>query len=141
MIQINLRDYYPAYQQDMFIEVSEEIATQLRQWERDEQNHQRKRRRYRDYYSLDFTECKPGKAVFAALSPDEYYERKLTRQRLDAAIATLPDKQANRIYAHCVMGISLTKIAAAEGVSYGAVRSSILRGLKRLASYLQKENF
>ncbi|PWL48872.1 MAG: hypothetical protein DBY40_04335 [Clostridiales bacterium] len=65
---------------------------------------------------------------------------KLTRQQLHAAISTLPDKQAKRIYAYCVLGISMAKIAAAEGVSYVAVRSSILRGLRRMGAYLRKEN-
>ncbi|TCO68694.1 RNA polymerase sigma factor [Marinisporobacter balticus] len=50
---------------------------------------------------------------------------KLTSQQLHAAIASLPDKQAKRIYAHYFMGMSKTAIAKAEGVSEKAVRIGI----------------
>lgn len=36
MATINLRDYYPFYQHDMFIEVSDEVAGQLSAWKRSE---------------------------------------------------------------------------------------------------------
>lgn len=118
--------YYPFYQDDVWIEITDDLAAQLKQWEREESNRQRKRRRYHDYSFSDFQErC----MKYECFAPDELYERKLTRQQLHAAISTLPDKQAKRIYAYCVLGISMAKIAAAEGVSYVAVRSSILRGL------------
>jgi RNA polymerase sigma-70 factor (ECF subfamily) len=38
--------------------------------------------------------------------PHEIYECNLTTQQLHAAIAALPDKQAKRIYAHYILGIS-----------------------------------
>ena len=137
MATINLRDYYPFYQDDVWIEIPDDLAAQLKQWEREESNRQRKRRRYHDYSFSDFQESCMKYECFA---PDELYERKLTRQQLHAAISILPDKQAKRIYAHCVLGKSITKIATAEGVSYVAVRSSILRGLRRMGAYLRKEN-
>ena len=137
MATINLRDYYPFYQDDVWIEITDDLAAQLKQWEREESNRQRKRRRYHDYSFSDFQErC----MKYECFAPDELYERKLTRQQLHAAISTLPDKQAKRIYAYCVLGISMAKIAAAEGVSYVAVRSSLLRGLRRMGAYLRKEN-
>lgn len=141
MATINLRDYYPFYQNDVWIEIPDDLAAQLEQWNREESNRQRKRRRYHDYSFPDFQEHRERCTEYNFLAPDELFERKVTRQQLHAALSTLPDKQAKRIYAYCVLGISMTKIAAAEGVSYGAVRSSILRGLKRLAVHLQKENF
>lgn len=141
MATINLRDYYPFYQNDVWIEIPDDLAAQLEQWNREESNHQRKRRRYHDYSFSDFQEYIERCTEYKFSAPDELYERKLTRQQLHAAISTLPDKQAKRIYAYCVLGISMTKIAAAEGVSYVAVRSSILRGLKRMSDFLRKENF
>lgn len=141
MATINLRDYYPFYQNDVWIEIPDDLAAQLEQWNREENNRQRKRRRYHDYSFSDLHERTESHMEDKFLAPDELFERKVTRQQLHAAISTLPDKQAKRIYAYCVLGISMAKIAAAEGVSYGAVRSSILRGLKRLAVHLRKENF
>lgn len=140
MATINLRDYYPFYQNDVWIEIPDDLAAQLEQWNREESNRQRKRRRYHDYSFSDFHERTESHMEYKFLAPDELFERKVTRQQLHAAISTLPDKQAKRIYAYCVLGISMTKIAAAEGVSYIAVRSSILRGLKRMGAYLRKEN-
>lgn len=140
MIQINLRDYYPTYHNDIFVEVTEEVAEQLRQWERNEKAYQRKLKRNRAQYSLDFGDSIEREAVFSSVTPDELYERKLTRQQLYLAIAALPDKQAKRIYAHFIMGMSQTAIAHAEKVSVSAVDDSILRGLQRLAQYL-KQNF
>lgn len=140
MIQINLRDYYPTYHNDMLVEVTEEVAEQLRQWERNEKAYQRKLKRNHAQFSLDFGDGIEREAVFSSVSPDELYERKLTRQQLFTAIAALPDKQAKRVYAHFIMGMSQSEIAHAEKVSVSAVDSSILRGLQRLAQYL-KQNF
>ena len=45
--------------------------------------------------------------LFVALSPHELYERKVTMQELHAAIASLPNKQAKRIYAHFILGMKM----------------------------------
>lgn len=65
------------------------------------------------------------------------YERKITTEQLHAAIGTLPDKQAKRIYAHYFMGMSKTAIAKAEGVSKATVAESINRALKGIEHYLK----
>ena len=46
MKAINLKDYYPYYTQDMYIEVSDELAQLLEHFERKEANYQRKKYRY-----------------------------------------------------------------------------------------------
>lgn len=46
MATINLRDHYPFYQQDIYVDVSEAVVTQLQQWEREERAYNQKRRRY-----------------------------------------------------------------------------------------------
>ncbi|MDD3336321.1 MAG: sigma-70 family RNA polymerase sigma factor [Eubacteriales bacterium] len=140
MIQINLRDYYPIYPNDMFVEVTEEVAEQLHQWEQNEKSHRRKLNRYRAHYSLDIGDGIENDAIFSCTTPDEVYERKLTRQQLHEAISALPDKQAKRVYAHFIMGMSQADIARAERISTVAVNSSIVRGLQRMGRYL-KQNF
>ena len=67
----------------------------------------------------------------------ELYERKVTMQELHAAIASLPDKQAKRIYAHFILGMTKQDIARAEGVHEKVVRVAIERGLRRLEKILK----
>ena len=71
------------------------------------------------------------------LSPHELYERKVTMQELHAAISSLPDKQAKRIYAHFILGMTKQDIARAEGVHEKVVRVAIERGLRRLEKNLK----
>ena len=53
-------------------------------------------------------------------------------QELHAAIASLPDKQAKRIYAHFILGMTKQNIARAEGVNEKVVRVAIERGTAAL---------
>ena len=89
-------------------------------------------------YSLDREDGIERDILFVSLSPDELYERKLTQEQLHAAIASLPDKQAKRIYAHFFLGMSKTAIARAEGVSKVSVAESIKRGLCSIEKFLKK---
>ena len=78
-------------------------------------------------------------ALFVALSPHELYERKVTMQELHAAISRLPNKQAKRIYAHFILGMSVTDIARAEGVAKSRVSDSIRRGLRNMEKILRNK--
>ena len=132
MAIINLRDYYPFYTSDCFMEVSEEVAEMFKEFDRKEATY-----RHKAYYSLDRDDGLEHEAVFVALSPHELYERKVTMQELHAAIANLPDKQAKRIYAHFILGMTKQDIARAEGVHEKVVRVAIERGLRRLEKILK----
>ena len=93
--------------------------------------------RHKAYYSLDRDDGLEHEAVFVALSPHELYERKVTMQELHAAIASLPNKQAKRIYAHFILGMTKQDIARAEGVHEKVVRVAIERGLRHLEKILK----
>ena len=123
MAIINLRDFYPYYTMDSFIEVPDEVAEAMAEFDRKE-----------EAYRIEHS------ALFVALSPCEIYERKITMQELYAAISSLPYKQAKRIYAHFVLGMSKTDIARAEGVDEKVVRLAIERGLRNMEKFL-KNNF
>ena len=138
MAVINLRNYYPCYRQDCMLEVSEELAAQLKAWEREERSFLRRRERHRAGYSLDRNDGLEQAAVEKTHSPEEVYEQKQTVKQINAALSILSEKQAKRIYAHCVMGICQSKIAQMEGVSPKAINYSILRGLRRMERYLKK---
>ncbi|MFR1124847.1 MAG: RNA polymerase sigma factor [Faecalibacterium prausnitzii] len=135
MAIINLRDYYPFYTSDCFMEVSEEVAEMFKEFDRKEAAYRLRTYRHKAYYSLDRDDGLEHEAVFVALSPHELYERKVTMQELHAAIASLPDKQAKRIYARYYLGMTVNEIAEVEGVDPSRVRDSIRRGLKQLAKY------
>ena len=116
---INLRDYYPFYTSDCFMEVSEEVAEMFKEFERKEAAYRLRTYRHKAYYSLDRDDGLEHEAVFVALSPHELYERKVTMQELHAAIASLPDKQAKRIYAHCIRGMTKQDALCPGNVLFG----------------------
>lgn len=134
---INLRDYYPFYQSDFFVEVPEEISELFRQFNRKEHADFERRRVYKAYYSLDTGDNIEKDVVLLVLSPEEIYERKLSKQELYAAINGLPEKQAKRIYARFFLGMSKAEIARIEGVSKTAVAHSIEQGLKSIEKFLK----
>jgi len=135
MAIINLRDYYPFYTSDCFMEVSEEVAEMFKEFDRKEAAYRLRTYRHKAYYSLDRDDGLEHEAVFVALSPHELYERKVTMQELHAAIASLPNKQAKRIYARYYLGMTVNEIAEVEGVDPSRICDSIRRGLKQLAKY------
>ncbi len=137
MKRINLRDYYPFYKSDFFIEVADEIALSLKRFELDESAYRLRTYRHKAYYSLDRNDGIENEIIFISLSPQEIYERRITNNELYAAINSLPEKQAKRIYAYFFLGMSKADIAKAEGVRESAVRESIERGLKNIEKFLK----
>ena len=140
MVKINLRDFYPYYQQDSFIEVTNELAELIHRLDKAEAAYHKRVVRHKAYFSLDREDSIERDILFVSLSPEEIYERKVTREQLHAAIATLSDKQAKRIYAYFFLNMSKAMIAKAEGVSKESVGESIRRGLKNIERFL-KESF
>lgn len=137
MTIINLRDYYPHYTQDQLIEVPDEVAALFSEFEHREAAYRLRTYRHKAYYSLDRDDGIEHEAVFVSLSPWEHYERKVTAQELRAALSSLPEIQARRVYAHCVLGISKAELARAEGVSEKVVRTAIDRALRNMEKRLK----
>lgn len=138
MKKINLKDYYDYITIDTYIDITDEVFDIFEEHRKAEQAYQSRIRYHKAYYSLDRDDGIEHNALFVSLSPDEIYERKLTREQLHAAISTLPDKQAKRIYAHYFLGMSKTAIAKAEGVSETAVRTGIEKALMNLEKLFKK---
>ena len=137
MTRLNLRDYYPFYSSDCFIDVPDEVAALLVH-ARYEAAYQRRTYRHRAHYSLDRGDGIEHDILFVSLSPCEIYERKITNEQLHTAIASLPDKQAKRIYAHYFLGMSKAAIAKAEGVMESTVRDAIERGLRNIERFFKR---
>ena len=134
---INLRDIYPHYTQDCFVEVTDEVADLFSEFDHKEAAYRLRTYRHKAYYSLDRNDGIEHEALFVALSPHELYERKVTMEQLHAAIAALPDKQAKRIYAYYFLGLTESAIAKSEGVSVASVSESIQRGLRNMETFLK----
>ena len=138
MTTINLKDFYAWYTQDEYIEVSDEVAAELRADKLYELAHQRRIVRNKAQFSLD---CDDGIEYSACLSeptPQELVERMERFCALWNALNTLPEIQGRRVDACIILGKSYREVAQAEGVNESSVRESVKSGLKNMKKYLKK---
>lgn len=139
MKKINLRDYYPFYTKDTVVEVSEEVALLLREFELLEEANRIRTYRYRAFYSLDYAGgIERDLAALDQKSPYDILEESYDTEQLYKGLASLPEKQRNRIYAHYFLGMSKSAIARAEKINESNVRQSIEHGLRNLEKFLRK---
>ena len=138
MTTINLRDFYPWYTSDEFVEVSDEIAEELFADKRYQKAHRRRVYRNKAQYSLDAGDGIENEACYINPTPYEIHERQIMRCRLCRALNSLPETQGRRIDAHYILGMSQKAIAEAEGVTESAVNDAISRGLRGMKKYLKK---
>ena len=138
MTKINLREHYPNYYNtDYIIEVPDEVAAIMLEYDRLDAAYRRRTYYHKAHYSLDRGDGIEHEALFVSMTPCEIYERKVTMEQLHAAMASLPDKQAKRVYAHYFLGLTVTAIAKSEGVSAASVSESIQRGLRNMETFLK----
>ena len=135
---INLRDYYPWYIEDQYIEVSDEVAAELRADKLYEAAYQRRIVRNKAQYSLD---CDDGIEYSACLhepTPQELLNRVELFTHLWNALNSLPEMQDVRVEAHLILGKSYRQIAREQGVDKSAVRHSVKSGKAAMRKYLKK---
>lgn len=132
MATINLREYYPWYISNEFIEVTDDVAAELRADKLYEAAYQRRITRNKAQYSLDREDGTEYSACLHEPTPQELLERVELFIRLWNALNSLPEIQGRRIDAHIILGKSVKAIAEAEGVHEESVRQSIKRGLERM---------
>lgn len=135
---INLRDFYPCYTCDALVEVSDEIGAVLLESRREEKNYLNRLGYHKAYYSLDRGDGIESDAVDRPMTPEDALIHKMVMAELYAAFASLPDKQAKRLYAFFFLDMSKTEIAKAEGVNKSQVTRSIGAALEKLALDLKK---
>lgn len=140
MKKINLRDYYPYYTQDMIVEVPDEVADILREYKLAEAAYFLRTYRHKAYFSLDYDINVEHEAMVLVLTPADIFGQKEENARLYEALASLPEKQRNRITSHFLLGMSLSDIAKSEGTGVSSVHEGIQRGLRRLKKILEKMN-
>ena len=135
MQRIDLCMYYPWYPIGSFIDLPDEIVATLDEFERQMATYKRRAHWNKAHYSLDCNDGIELLAIYRPLTPEEIFERKQTILQLYAAIASLPNKQAKRIYAHFFLNMSKAEIARAEGVNEGNIRKSIARGVESMRKF------
>lgn len=138
MKKINLRDYYPFYTTDTIVEVPDEVADLLHEYKLNEAAYILRTYRHKAYFSLDYDANVERDALVIVLTPADILERKEENARLYQALASLPEKQRNRIYAHYFLGMSKSDIAKAEGTHKSRITRSINAGLRSLEKFLKE---
>ena len=138
MTTINLKDFYSWYTHDEYIEVSDDVAAELRADKLYEAAYQRRVIRNKAQYSLD---CDDGIEYSACLSeptPQELLERMERFYYLWNALNSLPEAQGRRVDACVILGKSYREVALEEGVNESSVRESVKTGLENMKKYLKK---
>ena len=138
MTTINLRELYPWYTEDAYIEVSDEVATFLEEDKRLQINYAQYIRDNRAFYSLDAGDGIEAEALNLPEQPDEVLECMELERLLQEALAQITPAQRRRVLAHFVEGRSQLEIAASEGVVKSTVSEAISRGRKKLRNFLKK---
>ena len=138
MKEINLREFYPWYKEDVIIEVTEEVAEELLAGQRYIKASRRRIYRNKAHYSLDAEDGIEYSACFSNPSPQELIERMERFEHICHALNSLPDAQGQRVFEHYLLNHSVKAIAAAEGVTERAINAAIQRGLENMKKYLEK---
>ena len=138
MKEINLRDYYPFYTTDITVEVPDEVADLLHEYKLNEAAYILRTYRHKAYFSLDFDANVERDVLIVQPSPLEILEQRRMTETLYKGLATLSEKQRQRIYARYFLGMNNSAIARAEGCEITSVRDSIKRGLRQLKKYFDK---
>lgn len=150
MQTVNLKKYYyPLIREDVFVDVSDEVAECLLQLRREEDRIRRKICYYRAYYSLDAYDGIEFDAIDALIpSPEDIYTQKeqqrldrQTLQRLKLAIETLSEKQARRLKARHIDGMKLREIAQQEQVSIKSVTDTLSAAIHNVQKEFQKNKW
>ena len=138
MAIINLKEFYPWYTHDEYIEVSDEVAAELRAGKLYEAAHQRRIVRNKAQYSLDCNDGIEYSACVHEPSPQELLDRKEMFYLLWNALNSLPEVQGRRVDAYLILGKTYRQIAREEGVDKCAVRRSVKSGITHMKKYLRK---
>ena len=138
MTIINLREFYPWYTKDELVEVSDEVAEELRAGKRYENAYRHRVRYNKAYYSLDVGDGIETAACQHEPTPQELLERVELFYHLWNALNILPEKEGRRVDAHIILGMTYREIGKKEGVNYSSVRCSVLCGLQKMKRYLQQ---
>jgi len=132
MQRINLRDYYPYYIKDVFVDVPDEVAALLHEYKLLEEAYRIRTYRHQAFY---FLEDKRDMTADSIESVWEMINQNYCRELIYKGLSELSEKQRSRIYAHYFLGMSKAAIARAEGTDKSRITRSIDAGLRRLKKF------
>lgn len=135
MVTINLRDFYPWCNEDIFVEITEEMLEAMKAADRQQEAYRRRTYRYKAQFSLDCNDGIENAVLHHSPSPEEIYMSEEATRKLFAAIGKLTKIQQQRIIAYYFEGMNFRQIAEAEGVNPGSVSQSVKAALKKLKSF------
>ena len=140
MTTINLKNFYPWYTHDEYIEVPDEVAEELKADKRYEAAYRRRLVRNKAQYSLDCDDGIEYSACVHEPSPEDVILHEERFEVLCRALNSLPEVQGRRVDACVIDDKSYTEVGYAEGVHSTAVGGTVRRGLENMRKYL-KENW
>jgi len=132
MTTINLKDFYPWYTHDEFIDVSDEVAEELLADKRYNKTHERAMRRNKVHSLESKNNFETIVITCNSDNPETIIEAMERCCRLCCALNSLPEAQGRRIDAHYMLGKSQLEIAKEDGVTKESVNISIMRGLVKM---------
>ena len=138
MTTINLRELYPWYTEDTFIEVSDEVAAFLEEDKRLQINYAQYIRDNKAFDSRDAGDGIEADALNRPEQPDEALERMELERTMREALAQLTETQRRRLLASVLDKMTAVEISAAESVSKASVGESINRAIVRLEKILRE---
>ena len=134
----NLRKYYyPYYTEDVFVEVSDEVAEAMLLSVREMENYYRRTCRHKAYYSLDAYDWTENYALEHSPSPEEVLVLQEEQAARDRLLSMLDEALSRSYY---LRGLNFPGIAQEEGINKDVVCRSVHAGLKRLQEYYSRRN-
>ncbi len=134
MVTINLKKYYPdQYNEDTYVEVSDEVADFMEEERRSAENSRRRVYRYHAQYSLDADDGIEEESLLRAFKEAEAHEE--LRLKLEMSMQSLTAVQYRRVKMRFEYGMKFSEIAKAEGVNINAIEDSIKRALGKITKY------
>lgn len=141
MATINLRDFYPWYKKDEFVEITDEMLEAMKAADRQESAYKRRTYRYKAHYTLDMGDSIENECVDKPETPEEAYIREETEKMLSEAMGELTEAQRRRLKLHFFEGMRYSQIARMEGVTDGSISNSIESALKKLGKQKKVKQF
>lgn len=135
MTTINLKEFFYWYKTDEYIEVTDEVAEELRADKRYEVTHHRRMKRNKANYSLDADDGIEYAACEFEPSPEMALDLMEQYRRLCCALNQLPLFQGQRIDAYYLQGWTIREIAKSYGVSGRAVIQRVMSELHELLDF------
>ena len=138
MTTINLKNFYPWYTHDEYIEVPDEVAEELKADKRYEAAYRRRVVRNKAQYSLDCDDGIEYSTCVHEPSPEDVILHEERFEMLCHALNSLPEVQGRRVDACVILGSSYSEVACIDGVDKSSVRRSVLCGLENMRKILKK---